>query len=88
MTNRMLMFEIYLTMRRGNTEGWRCERCKAGFWGDAEHGCVPCICHEDGGALSNVCDSQTGQCVCTERYTGHQCNECDVSVQAKKGQQR
>lgn len=39
------------------------------------------MCHEGGGALSNVCDSLTGQCVCTERFTGHQCDECDVSIE-------
>lgn len=64
--------------RRGNTEGWRCERCKDGYWGDPHDGCELCNCYELG-AISNVCDVTNGQCVCKPRYGGHQCDECEVN---------
>uniref|UniRef100_A0A182TRW1 Laminin IV type A domain-containing protein n=1 Tax=Anopheles melas TaxID=34690 RepID=A0A182TRW1_9DIPT len=61
----------------GNTEGWRCERCKTGYWGVPDDGCEPCSCSELG-ALENVCDVTTGQCICKPRYGGRRCDECDV----------
>ncbi|XP_040165290.1 laminin subunit alpha-1 isoform X1 [Anopheles arabiensis] len=61
----------------GNTEGWRCERCKTGYWGVPDDGCEPCSCSELG-ALKNVCDVTTGQCICKPRYGGRRCDECDV----------
>uniref|UniRef100_A0A182W9X8 Uncharacterized protein n=1 Tax=Anopheles minimus TaxID=112268 RepID=A0A182W9X8_9DIPT len=61
----------------GNTEGWRCERCKTGYWGIPDDGCEPCSCAELG-ALENVCDVTTGQCICKPRYGGRRCDECDV----------
>lgn len=61
----------------GNTEGWRCEKCKAGFWGNASEGCAECECY-DHGAVSNVCDRNTGHCECRDRYSGVHCQECDV----------
>ncbi|XP_058122412.1 laminin subunit alpha-1 [Anopheles ziemanni] len=61
----------------GNTEGWRCERCKTGYWGIPDDGCEPCSCSEVG-ALENVCDVTTGQCICKPRYGGRRCDECDV----------
>lgn len=67
---------------RGNTEGWRCERCKDGYWGDPHDGCELCNCYEIG-AISNVCDVTNGQCVCKPRFGGHQCDECEVNVQMK-----
>ncbi|EAT47381.1 AAEL001477-PA [Aedes aegypti] len=60
----------------GNTEGWRCERCKSGYWGLPDEGCEPCSCSEIG-ALENVCDVITGQCICKARYGGRRCDECD-----------
>nr|XP_029715798.1 laminin subunit alpha-1-like [Aedes albopictus] len=60
----------------GNTEGWRCERCKSGYWGLPDEGCEPCSCSEVG-ALENVCDVITGQCICKARYGGRRCDECD-----------
>ncbi|XP_049530280.1 laminin subunit alpha-1 [Anopheles darlingi] len=61
----------------GFTEGWRCERCKTGYWGIPDDGCEPCSCSEVG-ALENVCDVTTGQCICKPRYGGRRCDECDV----------
>lgn len=63
---------------RGNTEGWRCERCKSGYWGDPLKGCELCNCHQIG-SMSNVCDVVSGQCLCNPRYGGHHCDECEVS---------
>ncbi|XP_055635054.1 laminin subunit alpha-1 isoform X2 [Toxorhynchites rutilus septentrionalis] len=60
----------------GNTEGWRCERCKSGYWGSPDDGCEPCSCSEVG-ALENVCDVLTGQCICKPHYGGRMCSECD-----------
>lgn len=76
------ILSIFLLTFSGNTEGWRCERCKAGYWGDADNGCELCRCHE-AGSLSQVCDGISGQCLCAKRYTGHQCDECDVSIYCK-----
>ncbi|XP_055595374.1 laminin subunit alpha-1 [Uranotaenia lowii] len=61
----------------GNTEGWRCERCKSGYWGVPDDGCEPCSC-SGVGALENVCDVITGQCICKPRYGGRRCDECDI----------
>ncbi|XP_055540243.1 laminin subunit alpha-1 isoform X2 [Wyeomyia smithii] len=60
----------------GNTEGWRCERCKSGYWGVPDEGCEPCSCSAVG-ALENLCDVTTGQCICKPRYGGRLCDECD-----------
>ncbi|XP_052864377.1 LOW QUALITY PROTEIN: laminin subunit alpha-1-like [Anopheles cruzii] len=61
----------------GFTEGWRCERCKTGYWGVPDDGCEPCSCSAVG-ALENVCDVTSGQCICKPRYGGRRCDECDV----------
>lgn len=74
-------FSFPLHLNRGNTEGWRCERCKAGYWGDPTVECELCRCHNDG-SDHNVCNSSTGQCVCKKRYTGHRCDECEVLLTA------
>lgn len=66
-------------IHRGNTEGWRCERCKSGYWGDPLRGCELCNCHQLG-SVSNVCDVVNGQCLCQPRYGGHHCDECEVSI--------
>lgn len=59
----------------GNTEGWHCERCKLGYWGDASVGCEPCDCYADG-SDSDVCDSADGQCLCKPHFAGQKCDEC------------
>lgn len=63
---------------RGNTEGWRCERCKSGYFGNPAKGCEPCRC-DSTGSMNHICDSESGQCVCKANYAGHQCDECAVS---------
>ncbi|KHJ44980.1 laminin EGF-like protein [Trichuris suis] len=60
----------------GNTEGWSCEKCKAGHYGSAlANDCRYCDCNLHG-SLSANCDMQTGQCTCKEHYTGLQCDRC------------
>ncbi|XP_054282487.1 laminin subunit alpha-1 [Macrosteles quadrilineatus] len=61
---------------RGNTEGWRCEKCKALHYGDPSlHDCKPCECNEIG-SLDEECDPENGQCECKERFTGRSCDQC------------
>ncbi|XP_059617833.1 laminin subunit alpha lam-3 [Phlebotomus argentipes] len=59
----------------GNTEGWQCERCKPGYWGDPELGCDLCECYQNG-SISNICEPGTGQCLCHSRFSGLKCDEC------------
>lgn len=73
------MKKIFFYLFRGNTEGWRCERCKSGYWGDPIRGCELCNCHQLG-SVSNVCDVVNGQCLCQPRYGGHRCDECEVGT--------
>lgn len=63
---------------RGNTEGWRCERCKSAYFGNPAKGCESCRC-DSTGSMNHICDSESGQCVCKHNYAGHQCDECAVS---------
>lgn len=61
--------------------GWRCERCKAQFFGDPSSlGCEACLC-DILGSGSQACDNATGQCACKERFTGRTCDKCQVSVE-------
>ncbi|KAJ8033108.1 Laminin subunit alpha [Holothuria leucospilota] len=57
-------------------DGRRCEECKDGYYrleaGNA-FGCVECGC-DVGGSISNVCDKNTGQCLCRPRVTGRACS--------------
>lgn len=64
--------------RRGNTEGWRCEQCKTGYFGNPAKGCELCRC-QGIGSQNNECDRETGQCKCKKNYDGYQCDECAVS---------
>uniref|UniRef100_A0A3Q3N9Y2 Laminin subunit alpha-1 n=1 Tax=Mastacembelus armatus TaxID=205130 RepID=A0A3Q3N9Y2_9TELE len=64
---------------RANTAGKHCEVCQPGYYGDAVHAkdCQECGC-DVSGALSNVCDVTTGQCLCRENVTGRTCDHCQV----------
>lgn len=62
---------------RGNTEGWRCGQCKAGYFGNPAKGCELCRC-QSVGSENNECDRETGQCKCKKNYDGYQCDECAV----------
>lgn len=66
-------------MFRGNTEGWRCEQCKSGYFGNPAKGCELCRCQSDG-SENNNCDRESGQCKCKKNYDGYQCDECAVRI--------
>uniref|UniRef100_A0A8C4MP16 Laminin subunit alpha-1 n=1 Tax=Equus asinus asinus TaxID=83772 RepID=A0A8C4MP16_EQUAS len=61
----------------GNTDGAHCERCAAGYYGDAvtAKNCRACECHGQG-SLSGVCHLETGLCDCKPHVTGQQCDQC------------
>lgn len=59
--------------------GWRCEKCKKGYFGDPlTGGCQACLC-DPFGSLSVECDNITGRCLCKEHFVGRTCEECEVS---------
>ncbi|XP_047201049.1 laminin subunit beta-4 isoform X2 [Girardinichthys multiradiatus] len=53
-----------------------CDRCVAGFWGlgNSIFRCSPCDCFI-GGAHSNMCSSEDGQCRCLPNMIGRRCSE-------------
>lgn len=59
--------------------GFKCERCKPGYFGNpTTANCQPCLC-DHLGSLSKECNNVTGQCLCKERFTGLTCDKCEVS---------
>ncbi|CAH2013089.1 unnamed protein product, partial [Acanthoscelides obtectus] len=63
---------------KGNTEGWKCEKCKPEHYGDpTQSNCKPCECDPIGSA-SKQCDNITGQCECKEKFIGRTCDKCEV----------
>ncbi|XP_024941614.1 laminin subunit alpha-1 isoform X3 [Cephus cinctus] len=61
---------------RGNTIGWKCEKCKELHFGNPAHqNCQPCNCDPLGSTSTN-CDSTTGQCQCKPLYAGRDCSSC------------
>ena len=67
-----------------NTDGYSCQDCMQGFYGNAteEAGvCLSCDCNVIGTMLDGnnqplPCDTTTGQCPCKEGVTGRQCDLC------------
>ncbi|XP_022105755.1 laminin subunit gamma-1-like [Acanthaster planci] len=63
-----------------NTGGFNCERCLAGFFGDAlalpKGQCKSCDCYYTG-SFGIECDQTTGQCDCLPFVVGRQCDQCD-----------
>jgi len=60
-----------------NTVGDNCSRCLDGFYlpdPTSEAGCVSCGCNL-GGATSQICDMQSGQCTCKAGIGGRTCSE-------------
>ncbi|XP_036068153.1 laminin subunit beta-4 isoform X4 [Oryzias melastigma] len=60
-----------------NVEGWRCDRCKQGFFGlrrENPSGCYECHCHTLGSVAS--CDPLTGNCKCDSLAYGPHCDRC------------
>ncbi|XP_023288862.1 laminin subunit alpha-1-like [Orussus abietinus] len=61
---------------RGNTEGWKCDKCKEAHYGDPlQQNCMPCNCSKIG-SKSIICDPVTGQCQCGLLFTGRDCSSC------------
>ncbi|XP_037318073.2 netrin-4 [Pungitius pungitius] len=72
-----------------NTEGRRCDACKAGFYRDPERphtapdSCRPCSCHPLGStpfhlAGGSLCDPSSGNCICKPGVDGARCERCMV----------
>ncbi|KAJ8301303.1 hypothetical protein KUTeg_020290 [Tegillarca granosa] len=63
-----------------NTEGFNCERCRPGYFGDAtQQSCSECICYQLGtDAKAGPCDHETGQCPCLPNVVGTRCERCEV----------
>ncbi|GFT98444.1 laminin subunit gamma-1 [Nephila pilipes] len=67
-----------------NTAGWTCERCLAGYYGDAltmpKGGCKRCTCYLPGTIEpergTNPCESTGGQCRCKADVIGRRCDKC------------
>ncbi|XP_055351401.1 laminin subunit beta-1-like [Paramacrobiotus metropolitanus] len=61
-----------------NTEGFHCERCKAGYFGDARRqNCRRCVCDVLGtDPIGGDCDRTTGQCPCLPNVLGLTCDHC------------
>lgn len=60
------------------TEGFNCERCEEGFYGDAVNSqCMECQCDLLGTDPERyACDRETGQCNCLPNVEGYYCSEC------------
>ncbi|CAD5123124.1 DgyrCDS11497 [Dimorphilus gyrociliatus] len=58
--------------------GRTCNACIPKFYGfklDSSEPCKPCNCHS-AGSISEVCDSQSGQCECKLLTQGRDCSDC------------
>lgn len=72
-----------------DTAGFNCEKCKAGYFGDAlaqrsrgdPKKCNPCGCHPFGTEMQKEielpqCNPITGKCKCKPNVVGHNCEKC------------
>ncbi|WAR26302.1 LAMB1-like protein [Mya arenaria] len=59
-----------------NTEGFNCEKCEAGYYGDAlTQNCIECVCNPIGTNKSaGDCDRVSGQCPCLPNVVGQKCD--------------
>ncbi|KAK6179097.1 hypothetical protein SNE40_011531 [Patella caerulea] len=61
-------------------QGRICDTCKPGYYSLNRNnplGCEECRCHKPGTVSGdNICDVNTGQCVCKTDVTGQNCQEC------------
>ncbi|XP_066263051.1 laminin subunit alpha lam-3 isoform X1 [Euwallacea similis] len=63
---------------KGNTEGWKCDRCKPDHYGEAaSSNCKACECDLIG-SENRQCDNGTGQCLCKEKFVGRTCDRCEA----------
>ncbi|XP_040566371.1 laminin subunit beta-1 isoform X1 [Lepeophtheirus salmonis] len=62
-----------------NTEGFECEHCKPGFFGDAVNNtCQECQCDILGSDPDKFdCDRSTGLCNCLPNVIGDHCDRCE-----------
>ncbi|AVR29795.1 laminin-type epidermal growth factor [Three spot gourami iridovirus] len=63
-----------------NTDGFFCDRCAEGYYGNAltsdpNHKCKDCGCNVQGSSHP-LCDKVTGQCVCKPYVIGPKCDLC------------
>ena len=60
------------------TEGFNCERCIEGYFGDAVNNhCEECTCNMLGTDPERfACDRDTGKCNCLPNVVGDYCDEC------------
>lgn len=74
----MLIVNYFKIIISANFLGWRCEKCKVGYYGNAlMSNCMSCQC-DLVGATSVACDMESGQCDCKKYFTGRTCNQCEV----------
>ncbi|KAK9525878.1 hypothetical protein VZT92_016551 [Zoarces viviparus] len=67
-----------------HTEGYGCQHCKQGYYGDAAtQSCWKCMCHSVGTAPRACsspdeceCDQPSGQCPCLPNVVGQNCDAC------------
>uniref|UniRef100_A0A3Q3MER3 Laminin, beta 1b n=1 Tax=Mastacembelus armatus TaxID=205130 RepID=A0A3Q3MER3_9TELE len=71
-----------------HTEGFRCQHCKLGYYGNAAtQSCRKCMCYSVGTvpqACSSPddcqCDQRTGQCPCQPNVIGQNCERCTADT--------
>ena len=63
-----------------NTDGDKCQHCRAGYYGDAitKKDCQDCGCDACGSEVA-PCNRTSGQCQCKPNVEGVECNKCKVS---------
>ena len=66
---------------KDHVTGRQCDRCKDHYYGlgtDIQNGCTPCDCSKEGSLNElNICDSQTGKCLCKQFAGSKSCSECE-----------
>ncbi|XP_068125858.1 laminin subunit beta-3 [Hyperolius riggenbachi] len=64
---------------KDNVGGERCDQCKPGYYflsASNPQGCTKCDCDPQGTERDQLCDSETGQCLCLPNVTGRRCDQC------------